>query len=191
MGSAAKDARMYTYSEYLKFDDGFRCEIIDGMIYNMSPAPRTIHQEVLVNIIYQIGNYFHDKTCKMFFAPFDVRLPKKGEKSSTTTNVVQPDLLVVCDPKKIDSRGCKGPPDWIIEIISPSTEKKDRRQKFLLYEECGVKEYWIINPDKKIISTFLLEKDGLYGSEVVYTGNQIISPSLFIGLNIDLDKVFT
>jgi Uma2 family endonuclease len=188
--SSAQELKVYTYGDYLKFEDHARCEIIGGVIYNMSPAPRSRHQQVLWRLSNQIGNYFEGKTCQMFIAPFDVRLPKPGEKSLSATNVVQPDIVVVCDPKKIDFRGCKGVPDWIIEITSPSTAKTDRRLKFMLYEETGVKEYWIVNPEKNTLSVFIREKDGMYGSEMVFAEHQSVAPSSFPELRVDLNRVF-
>ncbi len=191
MSEALKLDRKYTYGDYLKFGEDVRCEIIDGVVYNMSPAPGIIHQGVSINLSTAIGVYLIGKKCRVFCSPFDVRLPKKGEKSKETTNVVQPDISVICDSKKLDSRGCKGAPDWIIEIISPSSNRRDRRDKFMLYEIAGVKEYWIVNPKTNKVSVFIMEKDGLFGSEKVYEAGQSVSPSIFPELVINLEQVFS
>jgi Uma2 family endonuclease len=191
MNAALEQDRIYTYRDYLKFGEDVRCEIIDGVVYDLLPAPGSLHQGRLMTLATIIGSYFLNKKCKAFVAPFDVRLPKKGEKSKDTSNVVQPDIVVICDAKKVDSKGCKGAPDWIIEIISPSSNRRDRRDKFNLYENSGVNEYWIVNPKTKKLSVFILDKkEGLYGSEEVYGLGQTVYPSMFPDLIIDLDLVF-
>ena len=115
----------FTYADYLKWNDGKRYEIIEGQIYNMSPAPIRIHQSISRNLSYIIQHYLKEKTCEVYSAPFDVRFAFKAGMNDMITNVVQPDISVICDPKKLDKAGCIGPPDWIIEILSPSTAKKD------------------------------------------------------------------
>ncbi len=151
----------YTYADYLLWKFEERIELIKGKIFKMSPAPSTKHQRVLKGVYRSFDNYFYKKTCEVFLSPFDVRLPKKGKNNEQILTVVQPDLCVVCDPEKIDEKGCIGAPDLIVEIISPGNSKKEMRNKFQLYEEVGVQEYWIIHPSEEHILVNVLE-DGKY-----------------------------
>ena len=117
----------YTYGDYLSWPDEERWELIDGIPHSMSPAPSRVHQEISMELARQIANHLIGKNCRVYAAPFDVRLPKGGEKDEQIETVVQPDLVVVCDESKLDERGCKGPPDLIIEILSPHTAAKDMK----------------------------------------------------------------
>lgn len=149
----------YSYSDYLKWQFGELVELIKGKIFPMS-APMSRHQQIIGNLHLIIGNYLKRQKCRVFVAPFDVRLPTydaNGELMPDTKTVVQPDICVICDPTKIDERGCKGVPDMVIEVLSPSTAKKDLNEKFNLYEEVGVSEYWIVFPEAKTVSIYLLE----------------------------------
>ncbi|MCE2994867.1 MAG: Uma2 family endonuclease [Cyclobacteriaceae bacterium] len=134
-------AGSFTYADYMKWTVPDRMELIRGKIYKMPPAPRTVHQQVTGNLLVEIGNYLIKKRCQVFVAPFDVRLPESAQKHADKdiTTVVQPDICVVCDPSKIDERGCLGAPDWIIEVLSPRTSAKDLSIKFEVYEEAGVR----------------------------------------------------
>jgi Uma2 family endonuclease len=157
----------------------------------MSPAPSTEHQRVLTKIITLLGQFFIDKPCEVFCAPFDVRLPEKDDAADDEIeNVVQPDISVICDPSRLDSKGCNGAPDLIIEILSPSTAKKDRHEKFLLYERHGVKEYWIVHQSEHLVEIFKLNDDGVYDKPDIYAGDDVVPVSSFPGLNIDLGFVF-
>jgi Uma2 family endonuclease len=154
----AKEDPYYTYADYLEWDEGERYEIIDGEAYMMA-APSRIHQEVSGNLYYAIRSFLEGKPCKVYAAPFSVRLfPAKDNRDDT---VVEPDIAVVCDPSKLDERGCHGAPDFIIEITSSSTARYDRIIKFNKYREAGVREYWIADPDEKVVSAYLL-KNGEY-----------------------------
>ncbi len=151
----------YTYADYLLWKFEERIELIKGKIFKMSPAPSTKHQRILGDLHLVLAPYFKRQKCQIFLAPFDVRLPKKGKNNEQILTVVQPDLCVVCDPEKIDEKGCIGAPDLIVEIISPGNSKKEMRNKFQLYEEVGVQEYWIIHPSEEHILVNVLE-DGKY-----------------------------
>ena len=129
--------------------------------------------------------------CKIYTAPFDVRFPKQGETADDKIDtVVQPDISVICDLSKIDKRGCCGAPDMIVEILSPSTGRKDMTEKFVLYEEFGVKEYWIVYPDSKAVAVFLLQDDGKYDAGTVYEFEGKVPVHVFNNSPIDLDDVF-
>ena len=184
--------KAFTYADYLTWPDDQRCELIDGVVYDMTPAPAPIHQIILGELSWQFFNFFRGKPCKVFFAPFDVRFPKNTnpESDANTETVVQPDLVVICEPGKIDSRGCLGAPDLVIEILSPSTSAKDRLTKLNLYEKHGVKEYWIVSSDAGSVMIFRLKKDQRYGKpEHAYWSETITTP-LFPGLTVDLTTVF-
>jgi len=186
---AAEYCKVYTYADYLKFDFDELVELIKGKIFRMSPAPKSYHQEISSNLHYFIGNYFWRKKCKIFAAPFDVVLPIRNEKKNAATTVVQPDICVICDLNKLDEAGCFGPPDWIIEILSDSTSKKDLNDKYEVYEESGVREYWIVMPKEKLVEVFVLV-DGKYQRIKTYTHDETVSPSGFPELLIPLIDVF-
>ncbi|WP_172916710.1 Uma2 family endonuclease [Capnocytophaga canis] len=152
---------VYTYADYVLWKFEERVELLKGKIFKMSPAPSLKHQRISLNITLFLGNYFKNQKCQLFVAPFDVRLPKKEEKGDNIHTVVQPDLCVICDESKLDERGCIGAPDLIIEILSPGNSKKEMKNKFELYQESGVEEYWIVNPTDENILVNVLE-DGKY-----------------------------
>jgi Uma2 family endonuclease len=138
MAQQGLEQPIHTYHDYLSWPDDHPCELIDGRVVSMAPAPSLDHQTVVVELTTQIAIQLRDKPCRVFSAPFDVRLPEGTESESEIKNVVQPDILVVCDPKKLDQRGCLGAPDWIIEVLSPRTAAKDHIDKRLLYERHGI-----------------------------------------------------
>jgi len=181
----------YTYADYLTWPDDERWELIDGVPYAMSPAPVRRHQGISVELCRQFANYLLDKPCKVYDAPFDVRL---SEQSSVSDNyidtVVQPDILVVCDESKLDDRGCIGAPDLIIEILSQSTAAHDVKTKFDLYQRFGVKEYWIVYPAEHVLMINRLGSDGKYGVADRYAGNDKVPVPLLGELVVDLTTVF-
>jgi Uma2 family endonuclease len=157
----------------------------------MSPAPNREHQEISGNLIFKFKGYLQGKKCKVYAAPFDVRLPKEGETKETASNVVQPDIVVVCDKNKLDKRGCVGSPDLVIEILSLSTSKRDMKEKFNLYQEHGVLEYWIVDPASQTIDRFSLDKDTDKYKQVEYfSRDDTITPTIFPELQINLTEVF-
>lgn len=184
----------YTYADYLswQFDDAI--ELIKGKIMAMSPAPSSEHQGIVTNLGGVLYNFFYKKPCKLFYAPFDVRLYDR--KKSIVANqdiysVVQPDLCVICDKTKIDSKGCLGSPDWIIEILSRDNSKKEMQLKYQLYQESGVKEYWLVYPGEKAVHQFVLdEQTEKYQLLNMYSGEDSATPQLFPDCQIDLSEVF-
>jgi Uma2 family endonuclease len=181
-----------SYADYLTWDDGKRWELIDGQAVCMSPAPGRQHQQISRLLERQIDSYLSDKSCEMYHAPFDVRF--MGTEANVADDyidtVVQPDIVVVCDPEKLDDRGCKGSPDLIIEILSPSTTRMDMTVKFDLYQRYGVKEYWIVHPKDQTILVFKLLESGLYGVPDRYCAEDIIPVALLGELKVDLTRVF-
>ncbi|MCK4797753.1 MAG: Uma2 family endonuclease [Spirochaetes bacterium] len=191
MGLALKKSETkYTYGDYCYWPDNERWELIHGKAYCMSPAPSRSHQDISRELLLQIGNYLSDKPCTVYDAPFDVRLPEADESDEDIETVVQPDIIVVCDEAKLDKKGCRGAPDLIIEITSPSTSKKDLKEKFFLYEKHGVKEYWIANPLEKFVMVYKLESNKKYGKPEIYVSDEKIKVGIIKGLIIDLNFVF-
>jgi Uma2 family endonuclease len=152
----------YTYGDYLNWPDEERWEIIEGVPVSMSPAPVRIHQKILTEILVQLHDRLTTSDCEVYPAPFDVRLPEKDEADEEIMTVVQPDIAVICDAEKLDDKGCRGAPDFIIEIISPSTASHDQIKKVALYEQHGVREYWIVHPVDKLVIMRRLNSEGVY-----------------------------
>ncbi len=181
----------YTYADYLKWKFEEQMELIRGRIYIMSPAPAPIHQEICSNLNRVFGNYLLKKKCKVYPAPFDVRLPVKNRnKDSQIKTVVQPDLCIICDLSKIDARGCIGAPDLIVEVLSPGNSEKEVSLKHELYEEAAVKEYWLVYPSEQNIAVFLLNENGKYDGAALYAGKQSIHCKAIPGLIIKLKDIF-
>ncbi|MGB4006663.1 MAG: Uma2 family endonuclease [Halanaerobiales bacterium] len=184
------EEHLYTFADYLKWNDGKRYELIDGQVYILAPAPSPEHQRISGELYRQISNYLLDKDCQVFAAPFDVRLPEGEERDEEILTIVQPDILVVCDKSKLDQRGLKGAPDMVIEIVSPSTAGRDRGVKRDLYERNGVREYWLVDYSNKTIEVYLLNKGNSYGKPVVYSAEEKVPVNIFEGLEIELSLVF-
>jgi Uma2 family endonuclease len=175
----------YTYADYLEWDDGKRYELIDGIAYMMA-APSPDHQSISMELSRLFGNFLNRKPCRVFAAPFDVRLfPQKNLGDKT---VVQPDLLVICDKTKLDKRGCNGAPDLVIEILSPANDAEEMLRKFQKYLQAGVREYWIIDLDNHLIQVHILNK-GRYISSV-YDGDAVVPVSILPGLSVELNALW-
>ena len=186
-------SKRYTYAEYLTWLDGQARELIGGFIKKMSPAPRLEHARTNTRILLNLGAIIKKNkgNCEVFTAPFDVRFPKKSETADDKIDtVVQPDICVVCDLSKLDYRGCCGAPDMVVEILSPSTTKKDITEKFTLYETSGVKEYWIVYPADKVIHVFLLQENGVYDEGTMYEWEGKVPVHIFNDHPIDLADIF-
>jgi Uma2 family endonuclease len=178
----------YSYADYLQWDDEQRWELIDGIPYNMSPAPTFTHQKVSISISSFFYHYLTGKPCEVLTAPFDVRLSEQ-DKDEGITHVVQPDISIICDSHKIDEHGCKGTPDLIVEILSPRTAKRDRRDKFRLYEKYGVREYWIVDPLHETIEVYLLQGNR-FAEKQVYAEGDVMEVSIFADCQMNLNDVF-
>jgi Uma2 family endonuclease len=179
----------YTYADYLNFDFEEMVELIRGKIFKMSPAPRVSHQEISVKLLRSFFKLFDNALCKLYHAPIDIVLPVANKKKETATTVVQPDLCVVCDLDKIEEQCINGAPDLVVEILSPHTRKKDLQLKYEVYEEVGVREYWIVMPEEKLIEVFALV-DQKYHRIQTYTETDIIQSTIFPSLEVDLNHVF-
>lgn len=186
-----KNDELFTYSHYLSWPDEERWELIEGIPFDMSPAPTPYHQEILGNLFFQIKKNMKEGKCKLYQAPLDVRLPEKGMRDEDTLSVVQPDILLVCDPEKIDDRGCKGAPDFIVEILSPSTAKKDMTFKLHLYEKHEVPEYWVVQPETQMVMVYKLNKQNRYDRAETFFKDDVISLTIKgQTLKIPLEPVF-
>ena len=183
-------SKTYSYADYLKWTFEDRLELIKGRIFQMTPAPASVHQRISWIISGEIYHYLKNKPCQAFTAPFDVRLPRKGEQEDQKIfTVVQPDICLICDLSKIDARGCTGAPDIIIEILSPGNNQKELRNKYEVYEEAGVKEYWIISPQDKTFLKYTLTANQYQPSKMMTIDDMITTPIL-PGFELDLETVF-
>jgi Uma2 family endonuclease len=166
---ARKTDRRYTYADYRAWPDDERWELIDGVAWNMSPAPSMSHQAILGELYLQVAPSMKGTACRVFLAPFDVLLPEsRSQGEDEVTNVVQPDLTGICNSSRITERGCFGAPDWVVEILSPWTLKKDLDAKFSLYERNAVPEYWVIDPGSCTVHVYRLQASGKYGDGAIY-----------------------
>ena len=182
----------FSYQDYCQRDDEKRWEIIDVIEYDMAAAPFRIHQHVSMELSVRFYDFFKRKNCKVYSAPFDVRLSEiKDAADEDIFTVVQPDITVVCDPAKLDERGCKGPPDLIVEILSPSSAGTDMKIKRNLYERYGVKEYWIVHPNDKIAMLYSIGENGQYEKAEIYTQEDMVESKLFPELKIRLSEIFS
>lgn len=173
----------YTYKDYLTWRLKERVELILGRIFKMSPASSPIHQEIVSSLNAAFYQLLKGYKCKVYPAPFDVRL-------DSDTTVVQPDICIICDLNKIDSKGCSGAPDLVVEVISPSTARKDLHEKYDLYERSGVKEYWVIHPHERTLSIFTLNDEGKYITSKPYTEGDIIKSEILKGFKLNLSNIF-
>jgi len=181
--SARKDDLHYTYSDYIKWEDDKRWELINGVPFLMS-APSRQHQSISRNLVVQLGVMLKGRPCEVFHAPFDVRL----DADTSDDTVVQPDIIVICDSDKLDATGCIGAPDFIIEILSPSTKTRDKNEKFDLYRRVGVKEYWIVEPEtKKVFTHVFADSDNITR---IYNETDSVPVFVLSGYVINLAEVF-
>ena len=187
MAVPAEEMR-HTFADVLTWDEDERIEIIDGEAFMMA-TPLTVHQRISGRLFLQIANFLDGKQCEVFPAPFGVRLfEQDGDCPEDVDTMVEPDITVVCDPEKIDKYGCKGAPDMVIEILSPSNRRHDLTLKDRLYERAGVREYWIVDPEKKIVQVCRLE-DGRYDDGEVYLTGKV-PVGLWEDFILDLDAAF-
>jgi Uma2 family endonuclease len=157
----------FTYADYRRWPEDERWELIDGTAYDMCPAPTRGHQRMVLEIATQAHAFLRDGPCEVDIAPFDVRLPRADEADEQIDTVVQPDITVVCDETKLDDAGCRGAPDWVVEVLSPRTAAKDQGEKRDAYERAGVREYWLVHPTDLTLMIYRLGPNGTYGRPVV------------------------
>ena len=191
-----EEKEYYTYADYLEWDEEVRAEIINGVVYMMS-TPLTIHQRIVGRLSVKIATFLEGKPCEVFTAPFRVRLFPKEDKSDDI--VVVPDVVVICDPSKIDERGCNGAPDLVIEVLSPPDREKDRLLKFNLYMEARVREHWVVFPESKEIEVNIYDRGhfihnifGVHAPDAKKDKfiQEIIPVTVLPGLEIDAKDIF-
>ena len=183
-------SKTYSYADYLQWTFEDRLELIKGKIFKMSPAPAPIHQRISWIISGELYYYLKNKSCLAYSAPFDVRFSRKGEhEDSEIFTVVQPDICVICDASKVDARGCTGAPDIVLEILSPGNNQKEIQNKYEVYEESAVAEYWIISPQDRTFLQYILTNGKYQPSKLMIIGDIITTPIL-PGFELNLELVF-
>ncbi len=195
--------KIYSYADYMTWQFEERVELLRGYIAKMSPAPNLKHQRVVTLLSSELFQFLKSKKCQVFVAPFDVRLPisndlgvsKKYKKQVATLGdgkimtVVQPDVCVICDESKLDERGCIGAPDLIIEVLSPGNTKREMKDKFEIYQEAGVEEYWLIEPNDEFILVYTLQ-EGIYVGSSPYMSGDALKSKAVDGFELLVSEVF-
>jgi Uma2 family endonuclease len=184
-----RDMQRHTYADYLAWSATSGNELIDGIAYvGEPPAPSRLHQEVLVELCRQVATALAGKSARAYVAPFDVRFPKGGSADDQIDTVVQPDILIVCDLQKLDDRGMRGAPDWIAEVLSPSTASYDRTTKLRAYERACVPEVWLIDPIDRTVTIYRIAA-GHYPQPVVLELRGQTAVTAVPGVSIDWDRL--
>ncbi len=176
----------FTYKDYMRWPDGERWQLLDGFAYSMAP-PSLPHQAVVLELGRQLANHLLGKPCRALVAPVGVRLPKSNEANEFVRTVFEPDVLVVCDPSKIDKSGIRGAPDFIIEVLSPSTARFDQIQKRKAYELAGVREYWLVDIPGGVLTIYRQIDDGAFAPPEILSAEGVIAIAALSGLSLDLD----
>ncbi|WP_051585746.1 Uma2 family endonuclease [Caldanaerobius polysaccharolyticus] len=191
MSGMPEKQKRYTYGDYLKWDEKNRYEIIDGFPHFLA-SPSVLHQITVGNIYFKFKEYLNDKMCKVFTAPLDVLFPQREDiKEEDVDVVVQPDVFIVCDENKIENgKNCKGPPDMIVEVLSPATASRDFITKRNLYERAGVKEYWIASPEEKNIVVFRIDENMKYNLYGIYDEDSVVDVGILPDLSIAVREIF-
>lgn len=184
------ESKLYTYADYINYSENERIEIVDGHIYVMSPAPSRVHQGIIMELSTIINSYIKTNkgNCKVYPAPFDVFLTNK-EILESCKNIVQPDISVICDISKLNDKGCVGAPDLIIEVVSPHNTSSDYVRKLNLYENCKIREYWIVNPMNETILVYRLEESNQYAAPESYTFKDKIKVGIYENLEINFAEL--
>ncbi|GAB2766636.1 Uma2 family endonuclease [Rhabdobacter roseus] len=183
--------KTYSYADYLQWTFEERLELIRGKIFPMSPAPARRHQRQSAILFNSLFNFLADDPCHVYAAPFDVRLtPRRAERDHKIHTVVQPDVCVICDLDKLDDKGCVGAPDLIVEILSPGNTRKEMKDKFEVYEENGVKEYWLVEPNDKIVLAYVLNEQGRYFGLKPFTEGELLTSVALPGFSMEVSAIF-
>jgi Uma2 family endonuclease len=186
-----RDTQHHTYADYLIWSATYGNELVDGIAYvREPPSPSRLHQEIVGEIYRQVTNSLQGGRARAYVAPFDVRLPKHGDADDQIDTVVQPDVLIVCDLHKVDDRGVRGAPDWIAEVLSPSTEAYDRTRKLSAYERAGVPELWLVDPIDRTVAIYRLAASR-YTQPVVLALCRETAITAVPGISIDWERVLT
>lgn len=184
-----KENEKYSYKDYLSWPEGERWELLGGVAYSMSPAPSRYHQKLIMELAKQIANFLTGVSCDVYTSPIDVKF--SGLEDDKEPTILQPDIVVVCDEEKLTDEGITGAPDFIAEVISPSSGLHDRKTKYDLYEYYGVREYWIVDPDESVVEIYLLDENGKFQRLGAFGAEDSAEVNVLPGLEIDLSSVFT
>jgi Uma2 family endonuclease len=181
--------KVYTYADYFMWRFEERVELIKGKIFKMSPAPNRIHQFLSIRIGSKLDVFLEDKPCMVYAAPFDVRFPRKSKNDKDIITVLQPDVCVICDHSKLDDRGGIGAPDIVVEVLSKGNNSKELKNKYEIYEESGVREYWVVSPDSE---TFIVHTlvDGKFVPSRALTHGDVLTSEVLPGFSLDLGQLF-
>jgi Uma2 family endonuclease len=190
MSAQPRPELRYTYADYRTWPDEVRGELIDGFFVDMSPAPSIAHHDAALRIFVQWHLQLRGGPCKPLAAPVDVLLPRDGENDEQTRNIVQPDVLIVCDKSKIDGRFIRGAPDIVVEVLSPGTARKDQTRKLALYEAAGVSEYWLLHPIDRVLTIYTAESENHYGRPQVLAAEGRVTLLTMPEVSVDFDDVF-
>jgi Uma2 family endonuclease len=190
MSALPRPELRYTYADYRTWPDEVRGELIDGVFYDMSPAPGLRHQSVAGAIFSQWRQALRGKTCRPYIAPADVLLPRAGQPDDQTGDVVQPDVFIVCDKNKLDGRFVRGAPDVVVEVLSTRTARKDQTSKLALYESSGVREYWLLHPEDRVLTIYTQDSEAHYGRPRVLAAEGSVELLTMPELSVDFEDVF-
>ena len=181
--------KSYTYADYFSWKFEERVELIKGKIFRMSPAPNRMHQKLAGYIYRKMGNFLEGKPCDVYTAPFDVRIPRKSKDDKEIITVLQPDVCVICDLEKLDFRGCIGAPDIVVEVLSPGNNAKEMKNKYEVYEEAGVKEYWVVSPQDQWLQIHTLVNDKFQQSHYLVAGD-VAASAVLAGFSLKVTDLF-
>lgn len=185
-----KEHQKYSWADYLSWPEGERWELIEGEAWAMSPAPSRTHQVISGEIFAQLHDFLRNKACRVFIAPFDVKLSAADEDDAPT--VVQPDVVLCCDKEKISERGITGPPDLVVEVVSPASGIMDRKLKYGLYEKAGVGEYWLVEPVTKVLEIYRREEGGAQFKRIgAFSSGDTPGVAALPGFELDCEAVFS
>jgi Uma2 family endonuclease len=184
-----RDTHHHTYADYLTWSREYGDELINGTAYvREPPSPTRLHQEIVAELSYQLTRALEGKPCRVYVAPFDIRLPKSTEEDDQVDTVVQPDVFIVSELQKLDARGMRGAPDWLAEVLSPSTSRHDKIVKIPVYERAGVREVWLVNPMDRTLSVYRLAA-GRYGRPTLLELKGQTQLTALLGVTIDWERV--
>ncbi len=181
--------KSYTYADYFKWKFEERVELIKGKIFKMSPAPNRFHQEIAGIIHVRLWLFLENRPCKVYEAPFDVRIPRKSKSDKNIITVLQPDVCVICDLTKLDNQGCLGAPEIVVEVLSPGNNAKELKKKYEVYEEAGVLEYWLVSPQDQWMRVYTLVEGKFKESPYFVTGD-LVTSSVLPGFELNLTDLF-
>ncbi|KIG18782.1 hypothetical protein DB30_07797 [Enhygromyxa salina] len=190
MPKPAEQSSRFSYADVLRWPEDERWELHEGVAVAMSPAPSTIHQRVVGELYRQIANFLIDRPCEVFVAPFDVRLGPIDSQPDQINTVVQPDLAVICDHTGLDERGFQGGPDWVIEVLSPSTAARDQITKLRFYEAHAVKHYWLVHPIERVVTVYSRSDPNVrFGRPQISETKGQLASGMFDALSIDWERL--